>query len=138
MNCDEVFGLLEQEAPTKEKCKTKSELRLKAENRLSGISGSRINVCLEQLQGDGRAKKYVKCVQTCDCYYDPPTTFDWRPVLLLVAVASLGVLIWQAGKRCIETSNLSEEYVPIRYTVVGKSRYLELGETYDRVEKCDS
>lgn len=129
MNCDEVFELLKQEASTKEKCKTKSELRSKAENRLSGISGSRMNVCLEQLQGDGRAKKSTRCVQTCDCYYDPPTTFDWRPVLLLAAVASLGILIWQASKRYIETSNLSEECAPIRYTVVGKNRYLEHGET---------
>ena len=119
MNCDEFFELLSQKAPTKESCMTKSELRFEAEKKLSGISGSRINACLEQLQGDGKVKHDVKCVQTCDCYYDPPTTFDWRPVWLFIVVAGLGVLIWQAGKRQSGTCNPREKYIPVRYVVRG-------------------
>jgi hypothetical protein len=67
MDCDEFFELVRQEAPTKESCMTKSELRFEAEKKLSGISGSRINACLKQLQGDGKVKQDVKCVQMCDC-----------------------------------------------------------------------
>ena len=117
LNCEELFKLLKQKAPTKESCMTKSELRSGAENKLSGISGSRINACLEQLQDDGKVKQYAKCVQTCDCYYDPPETSDWRPVWLFFVVVGLAVLIWQASKRQIGTCNPRERYVPIRYVV---------------------
>jgi hypothetical protein len=122
MNCDELFELLKQKAPTKESCMTKSELRVEAESKLSGIGGSRINACLEQLQGVGKVKQSVKCVQTCDCYYDPPTStdrtaFDWRPAGLFIAVAGLAILIWQASKRPSGACNPCEKYVPMHYVV---------------------
>jgi len=119
MNCDELFELLRQKAPTKESCMTKSKPRVEAEKRLSGIGGSRLNACLEQLQGDGKVKQYLKCVQTCDCYYDPPVAFDWRPLWLFGAVVVLGVLIWQASKKSGGTYNSCEKYVPLRYVVIG-------------------
>lgn len=76
MNCDELFQFLKVHAPSKETCMTKSEFRSEADKKFSGIPGDRLKDCLEKFQNEGKVKKDVKCVRTCDCYYDPPTSQD--------------------------------------------------------------
>lgn len=90
MNCKELFEVLKQEAPTEERCLTKPELRKRAEWRHSGISGSRINVCLERLEG---VKESKKCNQWIECYYDPPTSDDRWLIALCIAGVAVNVLV---------------------------------------------
>ena len=115
MNCNELFAMMKQEAPALENCMTKSELRLKAERKLSGIGGSKINECLEHFEHIGTVKHDKKCTQWHDCYYDPPPAFEWLPVGLFIcaAVVGLGLLFWQASRRKVSPCNPQVRYVPV-------------------------
>lgn len=99
MDCREVKRILKEEAPTREKCLTKWEIRNKADRLQSGISGSRTNECLERLKLEGVAKEDKKCFRWTECYYDPPVDADEDWVLLLLAVFAMnGFLAYMSAR----------------------------------------